>query len=124
MGVYFFRHLLTALYSTYYSGEAADALDSGALTSLLADDGNRLSRLSVTLTDGRVFVYDFYVYSARRAVVRLRAYPTLAASETGRPESCTRDSAIFTLNTSEISKLTSLFDALSGGVPFDEDDFY
>lgn len=124
MGVYFFRHLLTALYSTYYSGEAADALDSGALTSLLADDGNRLSRLSVTLTDGRVFVYDFYAYSARRAVVRLRAYPTLAASEAGTPGSCTRDSAVFTLNTSEISKLTSLFDTLSGGVPFDEDDFY
>lgn len=124
MGVYFFRHLLTALYSTYYSGEASSDLDDAALSALLSDDDHRLSRLSVVLTDGRVFVYDFYAYSARRAVVRLRAYPTQAASEAGMPGSCTRDSAVFTLNTSEIGKLTSLFDALSGGVPFDEDDFY
>jgi len=121
MGVYFFRHLLTALYSTYYTGEASEMLDADALSTLLSDDGNRISRLSVTLTDGRVYVYDFYACSARRAVVRLRAYPSQAAADAG---SCIYDSAVFTLNTSEINKLTSLFDALSRGVPFDEDDFY
>ncbi len=121
MGVYYFRHLLTSLYSMYYVGEAAEDLDDVAMGALLADPDACVSRMTVTLTDGRVYTYEFFVYSARRAVVRLRSFPSSAAEEAGSANS---ESAVFVVNTSEVNKLTSLFEALSQGVAFDEDDFY
>lgn len=97
-----YTHLVTIYYTEEYDGKAP-------LDEVMA--GQRVLALSVTLTDGKVYVYRFYPYSARHVLV--------SVAEEGGTEG-----AFFYILSSEVEKIHSDIARLLRGDAIDPDREY
>lgn len=114
MGVHYFRRMMTAVYNTRYIGSVSEDLTEAEITALLARPEALVTQMKVTLTDGRMFTYDFYAYSAERMMVSLTGY-----APNGEVKS---KSQLFYVNASEVKKMSVFCERLAAGQPLHEDE--
>ncbi len=97
-----YKSLHMNLVTIYFSGE----YDGTAPTSqILADAGARVLTMTLTMTDGKVYVYRFYPYSARHVLVSVER-------EGGA------EGAYFYITADEVEKLyADIQTILAGGIP-------
>ena len=122
MGVSYFRHLISGLYSTYYTGVVSEDLTDEEVAALISSEDNCVTTISVRIANGERYEFRFYAYSARRALVRVTSYAKDKNNPTKEVE--TGDSAAFYVHLSEVKKINAMCDSLAAGLPFDEDDAY
>lgn len=116
MGVYHFRRMVASLYSMRYMGLVSDDLTEAETEALMTDDRACVFTVSVTLTDGRVYTYRFYAYSARRCMVSVSGQTKdgVSLGETHR----------YYVNRTEVLKLADMARMLSRGETFETDGWY
>lgn len=116
MGVYYFRRMLSSLYSVRYMGLVSEDMTEAEADALLANEAATVLTLSVTLTDGRVYTYRFYAYSARRCMV--------SVAGRGADGSDLGETHRYYVNRTEVVKLADMAAMLSAGQDFSTDGWY
>ncbi|MBO5790217.1 MAG: hypothetical protein J6R40_03580 [Clostridia bacterium] len=115
-GVVHFRRFVSALYHTRYMGLVSADKTEAEIEALLANEDACVLSMRITLTDGRVYTFRFYAYSAARLMVSVSG-----ESQSG---DFLGESHLFYVNRTEADKLFTLAGMLGAGTPFTENDGY
>ena len=109
-GVLNFKTLALALFSSQYAGASEDDLTEEEIAELIADEDACVLTMTMTLINGRTYVYRFYPYSARRALVSL--------SGEGR------ESHVFYMKSEDVRRYVGLVLYLVNGKEIDPEQIY